>query len=71
MLEARIELLRSGGLTDIQSLCAHVNRNKDLATGSRNIAGGQRACHDGGSKDKPGTHDSCFGVHMNLLEDVR
>src|SRR5882724_1016855 len=69
MLEAPIELLRSRRLTEIESLRAHVNSNCDLATGSRNSTGEERAGNGGGTEDKPGTHECCLGVHVNLLED--
>jgi hypothetical protein len=69
MLEALIKLLCSGRLSDIDSLHAHVNSNRDLSTGSRNIAGEERACNGGGGVDKPETHNCCLGVHMDLLED--
>jgi hypothetical protein len=70
MLKACIELVRSGGLTEIKSLCAHVNSNSDPMIISRNIAGRQRARNCGGAEDGPGTHDSCFGVHVNLLKSA-
>jgi len=36
---------RSGRLTEIESLCAHVNSNRDLMILSRNNAGHERARH--------------------------
>src|SRR3984893_11396073 len=65
MLKARIEHLGSVRLTEIESPCAHLNGNSDIL--SRNIAGEERACNYGGGKDGTGTHDSCLGVHVNLL----
>jgi hypothetical protein len=58
MLKARIELVRSSRLTEIESLCAHVNRNSDPMIFSRNIAGEERARNRGGANDGPGTYDS-------------
>jgi len=43
MLKACIELVRSCRLTEIESLCAHVNGNNDLMILGRNVAG-RRAC---------------------------
>jgi hypothetical protein len=65
MQKAGIQLVRSGRLTEIESPCAHLNSNSDFL--SRNIAGEERARNCGGAKDGPGTHETCFGVHVNLL----
>src|SRR6202043_1321954 len=70
-LKACVELLRSGRLTEIESLSAHVNSNSDPMIPSHNVAGEERARNCGGAEDGPGTHDSCFGVHVNLLMDPR
>ena len=71
MAKARIELVRSGRLSEIESLSAHVNGNNDLMILSRNTAGEERARNCGGAEDGPGTHASCFGVHVNLLVNPR
>jgi hypothetical protein len=65
-LEARIELVRSGRLREIESLCAHVNGNSDAAIPCRSIANEERASHCG-AQNGPGSHKGCFGVHANLL----
>jgi len=71
MLKACIELVRSCRLTEIESLCAHVNGNNDLMILGRNVAGEERARNCGGAKDPRGTHASCFGVHMKFLRNLR
>src|SRR6202040_3381356 len=63
------ELVRSGRLSEIESLSAHVNGNNDLMI--RNTAGEERARNCGGAKDGPGPQDSCLGVHVNLLGNPR
>src|SRR5450631_3932307 len=65
MLKAPIEFLRSARLTNIESLCAHLNRNCDRIILSRNTAGEKRTCSYGGAKDGPGTYGSCLGIHVN------
>src|SRR5882762_11583330 len=60
LLKASIELVRSGRLTEIESLCAHVNSDSDPMITSRNIAGEERARNCGGAKDEPGPQDSCL-----------
>src|SRR5437763_15085318 len=59
-LKASIELMRSGRLSEIESLSAHVNGNRDLMILSRNTAGEERARNCGGAKDGPGPQDSCL-----------
>ena len=70
-LEARIELVRAGRLLEIKSLGADVNSHGDRSIVGCNIAGEERAGNCGGAKDPPHTHDSCFGVHANLLVNPR
>src|SRR5882672_6296089 len=67
LLKASIELVRSGRLTEIESLCAHVNSDSDPMIPSHNVAGEERARNGGGAADGPGIHASCFGVQVNLL----
>jgi hypothetical protein len=57
-----IELLRSGRLPEIESLCAHLHSNLDFL--SYDIAGEERACNHGRSTDRPGSHESFFGEHV-------
>src|SRR3977135_646790 len=71
MAKAPIELLCSGRLTKIESLCAHVNSNCDPMITSRSVACRERARTGGGAKDEPGPQDSCLGVHVNLLVNPR
>jgi hypothetical protein len=53
MLKARIELLRCGRLTNIESVRAHINGNSDLMAPSRNVSCEERACNRCGAEEKP------------------
>jgi hypothetical protein len=66
MLDARIEGLRVGRLTQIKSLSADVNDNNDLVVASCNITANECAGNGGGAKEKPGAQANCFGVHIKL-----
>jgi hypothetical protein len=63
MLKAGIQLVRSGRLAQIESLCAHLNSNGDFL--GRNTAGEEYAGNDGGAKSRPCTLDGSSGVHVN------
>ena len=67
MLKAPIEFLRSARLTNIESLCAHLNRNGDRIILGPNTTGEKGTCSYGGAKDGPGTHGGCLAVHVNFL----
>src|ERR1700729_1770507 len=67
LLKPPIEFLRPARLTNIESLCVHLNRDCDRIILSRSTTGEKCACGYGGAKDPPGTHGSCLGVHMKLL----
>ena len=64
LFKAAIELLRSGRLPETESLCAHLISNRDFLR--HDVAGEDRARNHGGAKSRPGSHDSCFGVHVNF-----
>src|ERR1700733_6866870 len=58
ILQALVELVRSGRLTEVEPSGAYLNGDSELRTRSRNIAGEERARDCGGAKDGPGTHAS-------------
>jgi len=67
MLEARIELLRSSRLMQIEPLCAHVDGDSDVVALGRSIAREERASNCDGAQGGVGSDNSCLDVHVNLL----
>jgi hypothetical protein len=47
MLEALVEFLRPDRLTQIESLCVHVNSNRDFTTLSQGVTGEECAGNSG------------------------
>src|ERR1700757_2457959 len=69
ILQARIERVRVDRLTQVQSLSADVNGNRDDFVLGRDVAGEQRARSGSTSKNGLDTYNSEPSFHVNLLRN--